>query len=153
MICANKIAFCFPFCRYKSLSFLSGNKRDIVMERVFDILEKRETEIQRRTETELLPVKQEPVGPPQSQDSQQQDPSQPTRKKQRKSLTRRMAGDVVDLTKPAATLRKEVAEYQSAMVRAGVGPLEWWSRFAVSFQSVASLAREYLSIPPTEVSN
>ena len=64
-----------------------------------------------------------------------------------------MAGDVVDLTKPAATLRKEVAEYQAAMVRAGVGPLEWWASYAVSFQSVASLAREYLSIPPTEVSN
>ena len=143
----------FPFCRYKTLSFLSGNRRDVVMERVYDLLEKREIERERPTDsstesdTELPVVKPEPVDPT------QQDPSQPCKKRQRKSLTRRMAGDVVDLTKPAATLRKEVAEYQAAMVRAGVGPLEWWASYAVSFQSVASLAREYLSIPPTEVSN
>jgi hypothetical protein len=47
-----------------------------------------------------------------------------------------MAGDVVELAKPAATLRKEVAEYQAPMVRAGVGLLGWvlwgWSSEMVS---------------------
>ena len=44
----------FPFCRYKTLSFLSGNRRDVVMERVYDLLEKREIERERPTDSSSL---------------------------------------------------------------------------------------------------
>ena len=130
----------------------------MVMQRVFDLLEQKEAQRDRaaREHTEeMLPVKQEKGS--QATVTQatvtaaQAEPTQPPRKKQRKSLADRLAGDVTDLTRPADNLRKEVADYTSAMVRAGVSPLEWWSKFACGFQTVADLAREYLSIPPTEV--
>lgn len=142
---------------------MAAHKRALVMQRVYDLLEVKEAErarSQREAENadDMLPVKQE-KGPEatvtaaqsQSSDSSQAEPTQPPRKKQRRSLADRLAGDVTDLTRPADNLRKEVSDYISAMVRAGVSPLEWWSRHSCGFQNVADLAREYLSIPPTEV--
>lgn len=142
---------------------MSPAKKDIVMRRVYDLLEMREAERESQHAAELsqlLPVKTEPDAAPtvtaatQSSDSSQPEPmaTQPPKKKQKRSLAHRIAGDVTDLTKPTDNLRKEVSDYTNAMVRAGMGPLEWWAKFAPGFQNIAELAREYLSIPPTEVS-
>lgn len=124
------------------------------MDRVYDALEAKQAQRESRKAAESL-AKQEAgsasAGP--SLATVTATVSQPPKKKQKKkSLLQRMAGEVTDLTQPAANLKKEVSEYQGAMVRADVGPLEWWARHAYAFQNVAELAREYLSIPPTEVS-
>lgn len=120
----------------------------------------RQAERESKANPELLAgVKQEPGTEAASQSSQstsqESEPagSQPPKKKQRKSLSHRMAGDaaqVTDLTKPAESLKKEVADYMSA--RSGMSPLEWWSKASFSFPNIGELAREYLCIPPTEVS-
>jgi len=130
------------------------------MHRVFDLLEVKEAQRARSqregadsADADMLAIKQEKGdAAATAAQSSQAEPTQPPRKKQRRSLADRLAGDVTDLTRPADNLRKEVADYTSAMVRCGMGPLEWWSRFSCGFQNVADLAREYLAIPPTEVS-
>jgi len=62
-----------------------------------------------------------------------------------------MGGDVVDLSQPAASVAKEVEDYMSSLVMAGQTVLQWWAAHQGAFPSVAVLAREYLSIAPTEV--
>lgn len=75
----------------------------------------------------------------------------PPPKKKRKSLMARMQGEVTDLTLPAENLKKEVHEYLGAMIFEHQSPLEWWKTHEIMYPNVASLAKKYLSIPPTEV--
>lgn len=72
------------------------------------------------------------------------------KKKSRKSLASRMTGEVCDLTVPAENLRKEVAEYQASVPRT-TNPLEYWAMHHNLYLNIAVLAKQYLSIPPTEV--
>ena len=74
----------------------------------------------------------------------------PPRKKAKKSLLSRMIGEVCDITAPAENLRKEVAEYQASVPRTA-NPLQYWALHQTLFPNVAELAKDYLSIPPTEV--
>lgn len=74
----------------------------------------------------------------------------PPKKKAKKSLASRMAGEVCDLTAPAENLRKEVAEYQASLTRT-TNALQYWALHQSLFQNIAVLAKNYLSIPPTEV--
>lgn len=74
-----------------------------------------------------------------------------TKQKKRKSLMSRMVGEVTDLTQPAENIRKEVQDYLATLPKDGQTVLEWWAIHEVTFPNVARLARNYLSIPPTEV--
>ena len=70
----------------------------------------------------------------------------------RKGLMDRMLGPLLDLTEPTLNTKKEVEEYLAIPVRS-TDPLLWWRLHVEQFPTIARMAREYLSIPPTEVSN
>lgn len=61
-----------------------------------------------------------------------------------------MGVEVTDRTVPAENLRTEVAEYQFLVPR-NTNPLVYWALHQNLFQNIAVLAKDYLSIPPTEV--
>ena len=92
----------------------------------------------------------------QSQDSKGKGKRARPAKKPRLSLGERLAGDAInpiDAAKPDANITKEVEGYLAAPITVKVGALDWWKTSALLFSMIARLAREYLSIPPTEVSN
>lgn len=150
----------FPY-RYKSLSFLSSERRDVVMERVFLLLEEAEEERLKSSQDSqessssqgmVNQVKVEPGEPTGTATvTARLGPPKPKKQKSVRSLMDRMQGEVTDLTQPAENLRKEVHEYLGAMVRVNQTPLQWWALHEVTYPNVARLAKEYLSIPPTEV--
>lgn len=128
------------------------------MERVYDLLEQTEGE---RNQS------QNPESSQSSTSSQSSGSSQgsvvkmevdvgPPKLKKRRSLMSRMEGDVTDLTLPAENIRKEVSEYLGVVLKKDktpVNPLAWWAVHEVVYPNIAQLAKNYLSIPPTEVLN
>ena len=92
----------------------------------------------------------------QSQDSKGKGKRPRPAKKLRLTLGERLAGDAInpiDAAKPDANITKEVEGYLASPITVKVGALDWWKTSALLFSMIARLAREYLSIPPTEVSN
>ena len=125
--------------RYKTPTFLSPGKREIVMERVFKILEHKEALREMATanvQSQPL-VMTEPASAGTTQSL-----SEPPEKNTKKSMFNRLAGDVVDLSVPAENLRKEVNEYHEAMIKAGVRPLDWRAQHSYSFPNIADLAKK-----------
>ena len=128
------------------------------MERVFDLLEAEEERMKSSEDSQESSssqsasqgtvVKVEPAEPTVTA-------RLPNSKKQKtvSSLMDRMQGQVTDLTQPAENLKKEVQEYIGAMIRINQTPLQWWAVHEVMYPNVARLAKQYLSIPPTEVNN
>ena len=130
------------------------------MERVFDLLEEEEERVKSSEDSQESSssqsaasqvVKVEPAEPTVTVTARTNSSSK--KQKTVRSLMDRMQGQVTDLTQPAENLKKEVQEYIGAMIRINQTPLQWWALHEVMYPNVARLAKQYLSIPPTEVNN
>ena len=114
--------------RYKTLRLLSVEQREIVQDRVVEMMNV--------AHFEVPTVKSEPEDPPQA----------------KHNLMDCLAGDFVDLTDAIDVTSQEI-ELEKYIVEpvAVRDPLDWWKSNEAKFPRLACLARKYLCIPATEV--